>query len=92
MLSKGVDRDPEEVRAELVASVREEIGPVASFKVVVVVERLPKTRSGKILRRTMRSMAEGDEYAVPSTIEDAAVLGEVEDAIHGAGFPTGNGQ
>ncbi len=91
VLSKGVDRDPEEVRAELVAAVREEIGPVASFKVVVVVERLPKTRSGKILRRTMRSMTEGSEYATPSTIEDAGVLGEVEEAIHGAGFPAGGG-
>lgn len=59
---------------ELRQAVRREVGPVADFRDVVVVEALPKTRSGKILRKTMRQMADGEEYAVPSTIEDPAVL------------------
>lgn len=74
VLKAGVDTDPEQLRAELVAAVRSEIGPVASFKEVDIVAGLPKTRSGKILRKSMRSIAEGREEPVPSTIEDASVL------------------
>jgi len=74
VLKAGVDRDPDEVRAELVTRVREEIGAVASFKQVDVVPALPKTRSGKILRRSLRAIADGREEPVPSTIEDPAVL------------------
>ena len=59
---------------ELVALVRREIGPVADFKTAVVVDALPKTRSGKILRKTMRQIADGDDYTVPSTIEDRSVI------------------
>ena len=77
VLKAGAERDPDELRAELVAMVREQIGPVASFKRVAVVERLPKTRSGKVLRKTMRSIVDGQPYQVPSTIEDAAVLEEL---------------
>ena len=81
VLNKDIEGTPESIRAELVEAVREEIGPVASFKLAAVVERLPKTRSGKVLRRTMRQMAEGEEYDMPGTIEDSAVLPEVEHAI-----------
>jgi propionyl-CoA synthetase len=74
VLKAGVDRDPDEVTRELVAMVRDEIGAVASLKDVAVVPGLPKTRSGKILRKTMREIADGKDAAVPSTIEDVAVL------------------
>jgi propionyl-CoA synthetase len=77
VLKAGANRDPAELRAELVQMVRDEVGPVASFKDVSVVERLPKTRSGKILRATMRSMADGRAYTVPSTIDDPAILDEL---------------
>ncbi|HYY81764.1 MAG TPA: propionyl-CoA synthetase [Actinomycetes bacterium] len=81
VLKAGVERDPDELRAELVRSVREQIGPVASFKDVEIVERLPKTRSGKILRKTMRSIADREPYQVPSTIDDPAILDEIEQAF-----------
>ncbi|QCX27075.1 propionyl-CoA synthetase [Nocardioides jishulii] len=74
VLKSGVEADPDEIRDELVARVRAEIGAVAAFKEVVVVGGLPKTRSGKILRRTMREIADGKDVPVPSTIEDADVL------------------
>ena len=74
VLKAGVEADPDRVRAELVAMVREEIGAVAALKEVDVVPGLPKTRSGKILRRTMREIADGRDAAVPSTIEDPGVL------------------
>ena len=81
VLKSGANIDPATLEAELVAMVREDIGPVASFKTVAVVDRLPKTRSGKMLRKTMRAIADGHGYTIPSTIEDAAVLGEIEDAL-----------
>jgi propionyl-CoA synthetase len=81
VLKAGAEPDPERLRAELVAMVREQVGPVASFKRVEVVERLPKTRSGKILRTTMRSIVDGRPYQVPSTIEDPAVLDELGDVL-----------
>jgi len=74
VLKAGVDVDPDELRAELVQRVRDEIGAVASFRHVDVVAALPKTRSGKILRRSLRAMADGVDEPVPSTIEDPAVL------------------
>ncbi|MGN6244545.1 MAG: propionyl-CoA synthetase [Motilibacteraceae bacterium] len=74
VLKAGVDVDPDQLVQELVAKVRDEIGPVAAFKHVDVVPALPKTRSGKILRRSLRAIAEGTEEPVPSTIEDASVL------------------
>jgi propionyl-CoA synthetase len=79
-------RAPDELSAELVARVRDEIGPVAAFKRALVVERLPKTRSGKILRSTLRRMADAEPWAAPATIEDPAVLAEVETALRSAGF------
>ena len=74
VLKAGADVDPEQLKAELVAAVREEIGAVAAFKQVDVVPALPKTRSGKILRRSLRAIADGKDEPVPSTIEDPTVL------------------
>ncbi|MBN6034688.1 propionyl-CoA synthetase [Amycolatopsis sp. 195334CR] len=74
VLKSGVDIEPEQLREELVAAVRRDIGPVAAFRDVSVVDALPKTRSGKILRKTMRGIADGRDEPVPSTIEDPAVL------------------
>ena len=66
---------------------RETIGPVASFKTVLVVARLPKTRSGKILRGTMKKIADGNDYGVPATIDDPAILGEIGEALGKRGYP-----
>jgi len=74
VLKSGVDIDEQVLRDELVAAVRRDIGPVAAFKDVDIVAGLPKTRSGKILRKSMRAIADGREEPVPSTIEDPAVL------------------
>ncbi|MER6005216.1 propionyl-CoA synthetase [Nonomuraea angiospora] len=81
VLKAGADRDPAEIERELTALVRERIGPVAAFRRAVVVARLPKTRSGKILRATMRDIADGNPYTAPSTIEDPAALPEIEEAV-----------
>jgi propionyl-CoA synthetase len=81
VLKTGVQRDPADLQAELVQMVRAKIGPVASFKRALVVDRLPKTRSGKILRGTMRAIADGREYRVPSTIDDPTTLDEIRDAL-----------
>ncbi len=81
VLNTGVDRDPDEIRKEIIARVREIIGPVAAFKTVVVVPRLPKTRSGKILRATMRKLADGEAFAIPATIDDPAILDEIDKAL-----------
>ena len=81
VLKAGADRDPDEVDAELVALVRDQVGAFAYYRETRVVARLPKTRSGKILRATMRSIAAGREYSVPSTIDDPAVLPEIEAAV-----------
>jgi propionyl-CoA synthetase len=86
VLKAGADRPHAEIVAEAVARVRDQIGPVASFKRAVVVDRLPKTRSGKILRGTMRMIADGEEYAVPATIDEPAILGEVGDALRSIGY------
>ncbi|EGR0072206.1 propionyl-CoA synthetase [Vibrio vulnificus] len=77
VLKDGVKIDPTELEQELVGKVRNEIGAVACFKQALVVERLPKTRSGKILRRTIRQIADGEQYAVPSTIDDPSSLNEL---------------
>jgi propionyl-CoA synthetase len=81
VLKAGVDVPEDRLRAELVALVRERIGAVADFKDVAVVEGLPKTRSGKILRKTMRQMADGEQYTVPSTIEDTSVLDALQEVL-----------
>ena len=81
VLKAGVDRDEEEIARELVQSVRDEVGAVAAMKRVRVVERLPKTRSGKILRATMRAIADGRDYKVPSTIEDPTALEHIGERL-----------
>jgi len=86
VLKADADRDHEELVAELVQMVREQLGAIASFKSAVVVDRLPKTRSGKILRGTMRSIADGQSYKVPSTIDDPAILREIEEAVQDIGY------
>jgi propionyl-CoA synthetase len=86
VLKSGVTQTPAEVERELVALVRDRIGPVAAFKLALTVNRLPKTRSGKILRATIKKIADGEEYAMPATIEDPAVLGEIGVALKGRGI------
>lgn len=85
-LNKGVSRDPAQVIKDCVASVRDKIGPVAAFKLAVVVERLPKTRSGKILRATMAKIADGEAFNMPATIDDPAVLDEITEALRTIGY------
>jgi propionyl-CoA synthetase len=87
VLKAGVTRDRNEIIRELVRMVREKIGPIASFKTALVVKRLPKTRSGKILRGTMKKIADGTEYRVPATIDDPAVLGEITESLATLGYP-----
>ena len=86
VLKAGVDRNTDDIVSEVISMVRERIGPVAVFKKAVVVARLPKTRSGKILRGTMRKIADSEEYRVPATIEDPLVLDEVRDAMQSIGY------
>ncbi|RFB78471.1 propionyl-CoA synthetase [Methylovirgula sp. 4M-Z18] len=86
VLKSGVRKPPAEVEREVVALVRDRIGPVASFKIAIAVNRLPKTRSGKILRGTMKKIADGDAWTMPPTIDDPAVLGEITDALKGRGL------
>jgi len=85
-LTKGVNRPTEEISAECVKLVRDRIGPVAAFKLCCVVDRLPKTRSGKILRATMVNIADGKEYKMPATIDDRAILDEIREALQGLGL------
>jgi propionyl-CoA synthetase len=85
-LSSGVDRDHAEVCKECVKLVRDQIGPVAAFKLVTVVDRLPKTRSGKILRATMVKIADGEEFKMPATIDDPVILDEIAVALKGLGY------
>ena len=81
VLKAGVDRPPPQIESEIVALVRDQIGPVASFKIAVAVARLPKTRSGKILRGTMKKIADGDAWSMPATIDDPAILTEIGAAL-----------
>lgn len=87
VLKDGVSRGGPEVVADAVAAVREKVGPVAVFKQAAVVPRLPKTRSGKILRKCMRQQADGDPVKVPPTIHEPEVLDEIRDALEGLGYP-----
>ena len=85
VLKTGVEKDDDDVAAELVARIRDEIGPVASFKEARVVRALPKTRSGKVLRGTIRAMADGEPWRMPATIEDPGVLDDFHDVLVGLG-------
>ena len=89
VLNAGVSRDEGEIVSEVVRMMRERIGAVAAFRTAAVVERLPKTRSGKILRGTMGNIADGKEYRMPATIDDPAILDEITEALKGVGYPRG---
>jgi propionyl-CoA synthetase len=86
VLKAGVKRPPAEIEKEAVRLVREKIGPVAAFKIATVVKRLPKTRSGKILRGTMQKIADSEAYRVPATIDDPAILDEIRASLEGVGY------
>jgi propionyl-CoA synthetase len=86
VLNAGVNRSPKDIEGEVVKLVREEIGPVAAFKTVLTVNRLPKTRSGKILRGTMRQIADGETWKMPATIDDPAILDEITGALRDRGL------
>ena len=83
VLKAGVNRPPTEIEKEIVGLVREQLGPVAAFKLAITVARLPKTRSGKILRGTIKKIADGEPWTMPATIEDAKVLDEITEAVKG---------
>ncbi|WP_028324149.1 propionyl-CoA synthetase [Desulfatirhabdium butyrativorans] len=89
VLKAGVTRDPQLIVKEVVQMVRDRIGAVASFRTATVVKRLPKTRSGKILRGTIQKIADNKEYKMPATIDDPAILGEIEDALVKIGYAKG---
>jgi propionyl-CoA synthetase len=91
VLKAGVSRDAADICAELVTRVRDDVGPVANFKQVAIVPRLPKTRSGKVLRRTMRMIADGEAFQMPATIDDPAVLDEIRAALVELGYALGSG-
>ena len=86
VLKAGTDRDPGELESEIRSAVRGEIGPIATLRSVAVVERLPKTRSGKILRGTMRRIADGESWKMPATIDDPAILDEITESLRGIGL------
>jgi propionyl-CoA synthetase len=87
VLKAGIMKNQDQVASELISMVRQKIGPIASFKAAAVVKRLPKTRSGKILRGTIKKIADGVTYTVPATIDDPAILDEIEKTLHGMGYP-----
>jgi len=86
VLNAGVQRDAGAISAELVKLVRERLGAVASLRLVQIVKRLPKTRSGKVLRKTMRRIADGESVTAPATIDDPAILEEIATALREAGY------
>jgi propionyl-CoA synthetase len=88
VVKSGVTQEPDALCRELVAKVRDEIGPVAAFRKVVVVDRLPKTRSGKILRGVMRRIADNEAYQTPATIDDPAILDEIRARLRTIGYAT----
>jgi len=90
VLNADCSTSPEQVVEESIALVRERIGPVAAFKTAAIVSRLPKTRSGKILRGVMRRIANGEHWSMPATIDDAAILDEITSALATLNYPRGN--
>ncbi len=86
VLNAGVSRETAAIEKEAIALVRERIGPVAAFKTVVTIKRLPKTRSGKVLRGTMQKIADKEDWKMPATIDDPAILDEIGDALHARGI------
>ena len=89
VLNAGCERSSEEICAEVVKLVRERIGPVAAFKTATIVKRLPKTRSGKILRGTMQKIADDEAWKMPATIDDSAILEEIAESLRGVGYARG---
>ena len=87
VLKAGAEIDPEQLKSDLIRMMREQIGPIACYRETAVVQRLPKTRSGKILRGTMRSIVNGKEYRLPSTIDDPVILDEITAVLRGLGYP-----
>jgi len=92
VLKAGVECDEEKLKSDLVRMIREKIGPIACYRETAVVARLPKTRSGKILRGTMRAIAAGRDYRMPSTIDDPAILEEITEDLKKMGYPVTGGQ
>ena len=86
VLKSGVDREDADIVKEVVQRVRDQIGPVAAFKLATIVKRLPKTRSGKLLRGTMVNIADGSEWKMPATIDDPAILDEITEALQTMGY------
>ena len=86
VLKSGVNRPTRDIEKELVELVRDRIGPVASYKISRIINRLPKTRSGKVLRATMRCIADGTPYRMPATIDDPSILSEITDSFHQIGL------
>jgi len=86
VLKTGVQKSQEEIQKECVKMIRDKIGPVAAFKTAIVIKRLPKTRSGKVLRGTMRKIADKEEYKAPATIDDPAILHEIKESLKSAGI------
>ena len=86
VLNSGVERSVQEIEADIVKLVRDQIGPVAAFKLALAVSRLPKTRSGKILRATVQKIADGQSWKMPATIDDPAVLDEIGEALSARGL------
>ena len=87
VLNSGVERSHELVVGEVIQRVREQLGPVAAFKLCAVAQRLPKTRSGKILRATMRAIADSEPWNMPATIDDPTILDEITLALKRLGYP-----
>jgi len=87
VLKAGVVKGRDTIGPELILLVRQKIGPIASFKAAAVVKRLPKTRSGKILRGTIKKIADGVPYQVPATIDDPLILDEIAVTLHELGYP-----
>ena len=81
VLKSGVEKENDSISKECIQMVRNKIGPVAAFKVVIVIKRLPKTRSGKILRGTIRKIADKEDYKTPATIDDPAILTEIKEDL-----------
>jgi propionyl-CoA synthetase len=86
VLKKGIDRDIDEICREVVQMVRDKIGPVAAFRIAVVLPGLPKTRSGIILRGTMQKIADGEDYKIPATIDDPSTRNEVSETLARVGY------
>jgi propionyl-CoA synthetase len=90
VLNAGVNRENAEIVGEVIDMVRDNIGPVASFKTATVVQRLPKTRSGKVLRGTMQKIADSQTYKMPATIDDPVILDEITVALKSIGYAEGD--